>query len=55
MKRIPLVWQIVAGLLLGVLIGFAMAFFFGVVDTAKIAAAPWFTLPNFTAPEFNWL
>ncbi len=38
----------------GVLVGFAMAFFFGVVDTAKIAAAPWFALPNFTAPEFNW-
>ncbi|QHA84428.1 uracil permease [Pseudomonas mediterranea] len=38
----------------GVLVGFAMAFFFGVVDTAKIAAAPWFSLPAFTAPEFNW-
>ncbi|KTC40083.1 uracil transporter [Pseudomonas sp. ABAC21] len=38
----------------GVLVGFAMAFYFGVVDTAKIAAAPWFALPHFTAPEFNW-
>lgn len=38
----------------GVLVGFALAFYFGVVDVAKIAAAPWLALPNFTAPEFNW-
>ena len=38
----------------GVLVGFALAFAFGVVDTARIAAAPWLELPNFTAPAFNW-
>lgn len=38
----------------GVLVGFALAFAFGVVDTAKIAAAPWLEIPNFTAPAFNW-
>ncbi|MFR0672748.1 uracil-xanthine permease family protein [Enterobacterales bacterium AW_CKDN230030176-1A_HGKHYDSX7] len=38
----------------GVLVGFAVSFAFGVVDTAKIAAAPWLELPNFTAPAFNW-
>jgi uracil permease len=38
----------------GVLVGFALALFFGVVDTAAIAAAPWLELPKFTAPEFNW-
>lgn len=38
----------------GVFVGFAMSFYFGVVDTAKIAAAPWFAIPHFTAPEFNW-
>nr|WP_314479615.1 uracil-xanthine permease family protein [uncultured Pseudomonas sp.] len=38
----------------GVLVGFALSFAFGVVDTAKIAAAPWLALPNFTAPAFNW-
>ncbi|MET1078325.1 MAG: uracil-xanthine permease family protein [Pseudomonas sp.] len=38
----------------GVLVGFALSFYFGVVDTAKIAAAPWLALPHFTAPEFNW-
>ncbi len=38
----------------GVLVGFAMAFIFGVVDTAAITAAPWLELPKFTAPAFNW-
>lgn len=38
----------------GVLVGFALSFAFGVVDTAKIAAASWLELPNFTAPAFNW-
>ncbi|BAN50545.1 uracil-xanthine permease family protein [Metapseudomonas resinovorans] len=38
----------------GVLVGFALAFWFGVVDTARIAAAPWLEIPAFTAPEFNW-
>ncbi|MBJ9976695.1 uracil-xanthine permease [Pseudomonas sp. S75] len=38
----------------GVVVGFALSFAFGVVDTAKIAAAPWLELPKFTAPEFNW-
>ncbi|WP_044873521.1 uracil-xanthine permease family protein [Pseudomonas sp. LFM046] len=37
----------------GVIVGFALSFWFGVVDTAKIAAAPWLALPNFVAPEFN--
>jgi uracil permease len=38
----------------GVLVGFALALLFDVVDTAAIAAAPWLALPNFTAPAFNW-
>ena len=38
----------------GVLVGFALSFAFGVVDTAKIAAAPWLEVPSFTAPAFNW-
>ncbi|BBR55758.1 MULTISPECIES: uracil-xanthine permease family protein [Pseudomonas] len=38
----------------GVLVGFGLSFAFGVVDTAKIASAPWLELPKFTAPAFNW-
>ncbi|KAF1069887.1 MAG: Uracil permease [Pseudomonas citronellolis] len=38
----------------GVLVGYALAFIFGVVDVAKIVAAPWLEIPAFTAPTFNW-
>ncbi|RJG10426.1 uracil-xanthine permease [Pseudomonas cavernicola] len=38
----------------GVLVGFALSFFFGVVDSVAIIAAPWLELPKFTAPAFNW-
>ncbi|MBD1550886.1 uracil-xanthine permease family protein [Pseudomonas typographi] len=37
----------------GVLVGFALSFYFHVVATANIAAASWFALPAFTAPAFN--
>ena len=33
----------------GVLVGFGLSFYFGVVDTAKIAAAPWLAMPAFVA------
>ena len=35
----------------GVLVGFALSFWFGVVDTTRIVAAPWLELPAFTAPS----
>ncbi|MFV3414105.1 uracil-xanthine permease family protein [Pseudomonas nitroreducens] len=38
----------------GVLVGYGLSFAYGVVDVAKIVAAPWLELPKFTAPEFNW-
>ena len=41
-------------IMFGVLVGFGLSFAFGVVDVARIAAAPWFALPRFTAPAFNW-
>ncbi len=57
----PIAANMAMGLLLGtedlvagVLVGFALSFVFGVVDTAAIVAAPWLELPKFTAPEFNW-
>ncbi|MBS1210877.1 MAG: uracil permease [Proteobacteria bacterium] len=40
-------------ILIGVGVGYALAAFLGYVDFSKIAAAPWFALPNFVAPEFN--
>lgn len=40
-------------ILAGVIVGFSLALWFGVVDTTRIAAAPWLALPHFTAPTFN--
>ncbi|NSL56581.1 uracil-xanthine permease family protein [Uliginosibacterium aquaticum] len=40
-------------ILIGVGVGYALAAVLGYVDFGKIAAAPWFALPNFVAPEFN--
>ncbi len=37
----------------GIVVGCGLAAFFGVIDTAGIAAAPWLAMPNFVAPEFH--
>lgn len=37
----------------GIVVGCVLAAFFGVIDTAGIAAAPWLALPNFVVPEFH--
>lgn len=41
-------------ILIGVGCGYLAALAFGMVDTAKIAAAPWFAIPHFVSPEVNW-
>jgi uracil permease len=41
-------------ILVGVAIGYALSFAFGIVDTAAVAAADWFTVPAFQAPSFSW-
>lgn len=46
MKLIPI--------LIGVAAGYAVAMAMGLVDTGKIAAAPWFAVPHFHAPEIHW-
>lgn len=40
-------------ILIAVLAGYAAAVICGIVSFEKVAAAPWFALPNFTAPKFN--
>ncbi|WP_027009873.1 uracil-xanthine permease family protein [Conchiformibius kuhniae] len=45
MKLIPI--------LIGVAAGYTAALLAGMVDTAPIAAAPWFAVPTFVAPEVN--
>ncbi|POZ64030.1 uracil-xanthine permease family protein [Chromobacterium alticapitis] len=41
-------------ILAGVVVGYIAAAFLGVVDFAKLAAAPWFAMPAFHSPEVNW-
>ncbi|WP_416190728.1 uracil-xanthine permease family protein [Neisseria sp. CCUG12390] len=46
MKLVPI--------LIGVASGYILALAMGLVDTAPIAAAPWFAVPHFETPEVNW-
>ncbi len=41
-------------ILIGVLVGCALSFVMGVVDTTPIAEAHWFALPTFYTPRFEW-
>ena len=41
-------------ILIGVLTGYALSFFLGLVDLTPIATAPWFAVPTFYTPEFNF-
>jgi uracil permease len=41
-------------ILCGVIAGYLASLPFGMVDFAPVAAAPWFAVPNFVAPEWNW-
>ncbi|MFV7784638.1 uracil-xanthine permease family protein [Shewanella marisflavi] len=41
-------------ILAGIIVGYGLSLFFGVVDFSPVAQASWFAMPNFVAPEFNW-
>lgn len=41
-------------ILAGIVVGYVIALYHGIVDFAPVAAAPWFAIPKFTAPEFQW-
>ncbi|PHM66629.1 uracil permease [Xenorhabdus stockiae] len=41
-------------ILIGVLVGYALSFFMGVVDFTPVREAPWFALPTFYTPRFEW-
>jgi uracil permease len=38
----------------GIVSGYLIALYFGIIDFSLISKASWFAMPNFTAPEFNW-
>lgn len=37
----------------GIIAGYIVALFFGIVNFSSVANAPWFAIPHFVAPEFN--
>ena len=41
-------------ILLGIIGGYCVALFFGIVDFSAVEKAAWFAMPDFVAPEFNW-
>ncbi|WP_354624951.1 uracil-xanthine permease family protein [Psychromonas sp. MME2] len=38
----------------GVIVGYLLSFLLGIIDFSPIVNAPWFSMPNFVAPEWNW-
>lgn len=38
----------------GITFGYVTAAVLGEVNLAAVSSAPWFSVPNFTMPEFNW-
>lgn len=42
-------------ILIGVLAGYALSAVLGIVDFAQVTAAPWFALPTFYHPRFEWM
>lgn len=41
-------------ILIGVLTGYVLSYFLGVVDWTPVRDAPWFSLPTFYTPRFEW-
>lgn len=41
-------------ILLGIISGYLISLYFGLIDFSKVTTASWFAMPNFVAPEFNW-
>jgi len=39
---------------IGILVGYAISLFAGIIDFSPVQNADWFVLPNFITPEFNW-
>jgi uracil permease len=40
-------------ILIGIAVGYITSLFYGLISFDGLSAAHWFTIPNFTAPEFN--
>jgi uracil permease len=38
----------------GIVVGYSISLYHGIIDFTPVSTAPWFAIPNFTAPEFQW-
>ncbi|GGC75309.1 uracil-xanthine permease family protein [Marinobacter halophilus] len=41
-------------IMFGVIVGYILSWFAGIVDTTPVQEAAWFAVPNFVAPAFSW-
>lgn len=41
-------------ILAGIIVGYSLSLFYGIVDFSVVEQAAWLAMPNFVAPEFNW-
>ncbi|MCK0107146.1 uracil-xanthine permease family protein [Marinobacter sp. S0848L] len=41
-------------IMIGIVVGYILSAFAGIVDTTAIQQAAWFAVPNFVAPAFSW-
>lgn len=39
---------------IGIVVGYIISFFTGLIDFTSVNEAAWFAFPKFTTPEFNW-
>jgi uracil permease len=46
-------WMKLVPILFGIIVGYSLSVYFGVVDFTKVHEAAWIAIPNFTAPTFN--
>ncbi len=41
-------------ILVGIIVGYVVALFMGLIDFSPVKAAPWFAVPAFVMPQWNW-
>ncbi|MBZ0333949.1 uracil permease [Marinobacter sp. JH2] len=41
-------------IMIGIIVGYILSAFAGIVDTTPVQEAAWFAIPNFVAPAFSW-
>ncbi len=47
-------WLKLIPIIVGIVVGYITAYFFGMVDFTPVREAAWIAMPDFTAPKFSW-